>query len=239
MMELFTVFAVGFLLGLRHAFDPDHVVAVSTIASRTGNLVKAVSSGAFWGIGHTFTLFVIGMILIPMKWAIPKTLGLSMEMLVGLMLVVLGWTTIRAFRRKKVHMHVHEHDGETHIHFHSHEEHQGHHHSHLENAKTEKFKSKSFVVGVIHGLAGSGALVLLTMSTLDTWQAAALYILVFGLGTLLGMMMFALLLALPFVLLNKYSIGLERKLGIACGFLSVLYGLYFLYEIAFVEGLLR
>jgi ABC-type nickel/cobalt efflux system permease component RcnA len=232
-LEWLTVFGIGFILGLRHAFDPDHFVAVSTIASRTGNLVKAAASGLYWGIGHTLTLFIVGMLFISFKATVPETLALSMEMVVGIMLVILGWTTFRNFQKKKIHVHVHQHEeGEPHTHFHSHEETARHDHTHV-----KKLGQKSLIVGMIHGLAGSGALVLLTMSSLHTVTEAAIYIVVFGVGTIIGMLLFATLIGLPFVLLSKYSVHLEKKLGMLAGIVSIVFGVYFMYEIAFVEGL--
>lgn len=233
-IEWLTVFGIGFILGLRHAFDPDHFVAVSTIASRTGNLVKAAAAGLYWGIGHTITLFIVGMLFISFKATVPETLALSMEMVVGIMLVILGWTTFRNFQKKKIHVHVHKHEErETHTHFHSHEEIDNHSHSHI-----KKMEQKSLIIGMVHGLAGSGALVLLTMSSLHTVTEAAIYILVFGVGTILGMLLFATLIGLPFVLLSKHSVQLEKKLGMLAGIVSIVFGLYFMYEIAIVEGLL-
>jgi ABC-type nickel/cobalt efflux system permease component RcnA len=233
-MEWITIFGIGFILGLRHAFDADHFVAVSTIASRTGNLLKAASAGIYWGIGHTLTLFIVGMLFISFKATVPETLALSMELLVGIMLVVLGWTTFKSFQKKKVHFHIHQHDqGVSHVHFHSHEKEEKHKHSHI-----EKPERKSFFIGMVHGLAGSGALVLLTISSLSTLTEAGLYILLFGVGTIVGMFIFATLIGLPFVILSKHSIKTERNLGMLAGMVSILFGLYFMYEIAFVEGLL-
>lgn len=236
-LELFTIFGIGFLLGLRHTFDPDHIVAVSTIASRTGNIFKAATSGIFWGIGHTLTLFIVGVILIGLKATVPETVALSMELLVGIMLVILGWTTFQSFRRKKGHIHIHEHkDGERHVHFHSHTETDDHAH---DDKQISSANTKSLLIGVIHGLAGSGALVLLTMTSMNTMAEAALYILIFGIGTILGMMIFALLIGLPFVLLSKYASNIEQKLGMAAGLFSIAFGLFFMYEIAFLEGLFK
>jgi ABC-type nickel/cobalt efflux system permease component RcnA len=232
--EILVVLGVGFLLGIRHALDADHIVAVSTIASRTGNLMKSTMSGLYWGMGHTLTLFVIGLVFITLKIAIPEKVALSMEMLVGIMLVILGWTTFNTFKRKKVHAHVHKHKGEKeeHVHFHSHAESEEHQHVHI--SKPER---KSFLVGMVHGLAGSGALVLLLMSSMKSVAEASIYITFFGAGTILGMILFAFVIGLPFVLLAKYTVHLERRMGMAAGILSILFGLFFMYEIAFLEGL--
>lgn len=228
------VFGIGFLLGLRHAFEPDHVVAISTIASRSGSLWRASLAGVYWGIGHTFTLFVVGMLLIGVRVSLPFWLEQGMEAAVGVMLVVLGWRSVRSFRKARVHVHVHEHDGERHTHFHAHSGEQEdssdhphrHHHSH-----PTRLEKTSVWVGMIHGLAGSGALAVMTMASIHTFAQAALYILVFGAGTVLGMSTFALCLALPFVLLSKYASGLVYRLGVITGCLSMGYGVFYMYQV--------
>lgn len=234
MTELLPILSIGFVLGLRHALDPDHVVAVSTIASRTGCLIKAVKAGIYWGIGHTLILFVVGMVLMGLGVTVPQTLSLFLEMGVGVMIVILGWAAIQSFRRKKVHLHNHRHNGEAHVHFHSHEKEVAHQHIHVSSTR-----QKSFVVGMIHGFAGSGAMVLLIASMVDTLTEAALYILVFGGGTVFGMLICAFLMALPFIAVSKYSIDLERVVGMSVGVASIGFGMFFIYQIAFVDGLFR
>lgn len=234
LIDLLIVLGVGFSLGLRHTFDADHIIAVSTIASRTGNLFRAGMSGLYWGIGHTLTLFVIGLIFVSLKINIPVKVAHSMEMLVGIMLVILGWTTFKTFKKRKVHVHIHQHKDEIekHIHYHSHDESETHQHEHI--SKPER---KSFFVGMIHGLAGSGALILLLMPSMNSVTEAALYITVFGSGTILGMVLFAFVIGLPFVLLAKRAAFAERRLGMIAGILSISFGLFFMFEVAFIEGL--
>ena len=128
MMEatFISILALGFILGIKHALEPDHVIAVSTIASRSKRLWSSSLAGVFWGIGHTLTLFIIGIIVILMKGQIPEKWAMSLEFLVGIMLVYLGVKTIISFRN--VHIHQHQHDGEQHKHVHSHQ-HGGEHES--------------------------------------------------------------------------------------------------------------
>lgn len=100
--HLLTTLGVGLLLGFRHALNPDHLLAVTTIASRTGSLLKATASGMYWGIGHTFTLLLIGIPLLTMKMVMPASIQMTMEVVVGCMLVLLGWTSLRSFQRGAV-----------------------------------------------------------------------------------------------------------------------------------------
>ncbi len=224
-IAVMTVFGVGFLLGLRHALEPDHMIAVSTIASRSGSLFKAAMAGIFWGIGHTLTLLIVGLLLIGVRVAIPPIVEQWLEAGVGIMLIVLGWMSVRSIWREKVHVHAHEHDGERHIHFHSHKSQRDHEHRHVINPQRT-----SFLIGMIHGFAGSGALAMMTMASIETTMQAIIYILLFGIGTILGMLMFTLLLGLPFILFANSSEKTVQVLSIATGFLSIIYGAYYVYE---------
>jgi ABC-type nickel/cobalt efflux system permease component RcnA len=227
-----TVFAVGILLGFRHALEPDHMIAVSTIASRTGSVRKAAMSGVYWGIGHTLTLLIAGMLIIGIRLNVSPTVQAFLEGGVGVMLIILGILNIRSLRKKKVHAHYHEHGGEGHIHFHYHQHGDEHEHGHEhDHEHVEKHGISSLVVGMIHGLAGSGALALMTMATINNLAGALLYITLFGLGTVLGMMMFAIALALPFAVLAKRTSKVVYGLGMVTAYVSMLYGCYYIYEI--------
>jgi ABC-type nickel/cobalt efflux system permease component RcnA len=224
--EYWAVFGIGILLGFRHALEPDHMIAVSTIASRTGSVAKAALSGVYWGVGHTLSLLAVGMLIIGIRLHVSPTVEAFLEGGVGVMLILLGILSIRSLRRRKVHAHYHVHAEGSHIHFHDHQHGVGHDHQHA-----EKHGLSSLVVGMIHGVAGSGALALMTMATIDHTAGAALYITLFGLGTILGMMLFAAALALPFALLAKRTTKAIYGLGMATAYLSMLYGCYYIYEI--------
>lgn len=199
--SLFT-FVLGFILGLKHAFEPDHMIAVSTIVLEQKNPLKAALVGTFWGIGHTTTLFITGIALLPLKLAIPQNLSLSFEFLVGVMLTILGFRTI--------HRHTHFHESKP--------AHRKHH--------------TSLVIGGLHGLAGSGALMLLVLSTIPSLIEGLYYILLFGAGSILGMTAMSFLVGLPFL----YSAGrfpqIEKILRLIAGFLSILFGLFVIYQMA-------
>lgn len=231
--SLLSVLALGFVLGIKHAIEPDHVIAVSTIASQSKKLLRSSLAGVFWGIGHTATLFVFGIILILMKAEIPEKWGLSLEFLVGIMLVYLGMKTIISF--KKIHLHRHDHDGEDHKHLHSHTHTGTHEHKHRHQKVSYV---KSLLIGFIHGLAGSGAMVLLTMSTVKNVWEAVMYILVFGVGTAVGMLFFTTIIGIPFVISAK-KLVLNHALTRLTGIISTSFGFYYMYNLGITEGLFK
>ncbi len=175
MGSIWPVLLFGLLLGMKHATEPDHVIAVSTIASRTKKLSLSSLAGMFWGIGHTLTLLVVGMVMIAFERQIPEQIASYLEMGVGIMIVILGMASFRSTMRLD-----HHHQGDI-------------HHLHV----------KSTLIGIVHGLAGSAGMVLLTMTTVKgTWMALA-FILIFGLGTVIGMMLFTTFLG--------YSVCLDES----------------------------
>lgn len=228
-----SILALGFVLGIKHAIEPDHVIAVSTIASQSKKLLRSSLAGVFWGIGHTATLFIIGIIIILMKGEIPEKWAMSLEFLVGIMLVYLGVSTVLSFRN--IHIHQHEHHGEDHKHVHSHTFSGKHGHKHKH--KNVSYL-KSMVIGLIHGLAGSGAMVLLTMSTVHSVWEAAIYILIFGVGTIIGMLFFTTIIGIPFVFSSK-KIGLNKSLTQITGLISIGFGIFYMYNLGVTEGLFK
>ncbi len=232
-ISLLSVLTLGFILGIKHAIEPDHVIAVSTIASQTKKLWRSTLAGVFWGIGHTITLLVMGMIVIGMKGEIPEVWSMSLEFLVGIMLVYLGLSSVLAYRRKKVHVHQHAHGEIIHSHFHTHESCGVHEHEHRDVSLF-----RSVLIGFVHGLAGSAAMVLLTMSTVNSVWESCLYILVFGAGTIVGMLFFTTIIGIPFVVsANKFS--LNRALTQATGWISTAFGIYYMYNLGITEGLFQ
>ncbi|MGE7761159.1 urease accessory protein UreH [Peribacillus sp. NPDC097895] len=205
-MSLLWVLAFGFVLGIKHALEPDHIIAVSTIASQSKKIWKSSLAGVFWGIGHTLTLLVFGVILILLKNEIPQAWAMSLEFLVGIMLVYLGVTTIFSWKNKQ-----HDHTGRA---------------TYL----------KSMFVGIVHGLAGSAAMVLLTMGTIDAAWQGAIYIIIFGVGTCIGMLLFTTILSIPFVT-STYSKKVNRSLIRLTGVISMVFGIYYMYNLGINEKL--
>ena len=226
--SLLAAFGLGLVLGIQHALDPDHLIAVSTIVSEQKNFKWASLIGAFWGLGHTTTLFIVGMIVIGLRVTIPPRLGSGLELLVALMLVILGVNVLRkSFGAERVHLHTHSHNPETHTHFHVHENpQQDHGHQH-------QFKAmrRPFIVGMVHGLAGSAALMLLVLSTIESPLGGLLYIVIFGLGSVGGMLLLSGIIGLPFILTAQRFSLMNRWIRIFAGVASVGFGLFLGWEI--------
>ena len=259
MISLLSILALGFFLGMRHATDPDHVIAVTTIVSHQPTAVRAARTGIFWGIGHTLTIFVVGGAIILFGLVIPPRIELSMELSVGVMLVVLGAMNISSFFRavprtlpsageaKIVHSHAHSHGEYVHSHPHGHApELHPHAPERTPLARLDRRLGKvglyqqvrPLVVGVVHGLAGSAAVALLVLATIRDSRWTIAYLLVFGVGTIAGMMLITMSLAYAFRFLGSGREGFSRRLGIASGLVSLGLGLLLAYQICFVNGLL-
>jgi ABC-type nickel/cobalt efflux system permease component RcnA len=255
MITALSLIALGFFLGMRHATDPDHVIAVSTIVTRQRTLGGGVLIGGLWGLGHTLTIIVVGGAIIVFSVVIPPALGLTMEMSVALMLVVLGlWnlTGILQQLRDQVaggagaHAHVHRHGDYVHSHGHGHgpQDH-GHREDQTPQARLDRFFGglglyqvlRPLVVGLVHGLAGSAAVALLVLTTISEPRWAMAYLVLFGFGTIVGMMLITVVIAAPMTYASRRLTHVERHLRVASGLLSVGFGLFLVYHIGFVSGL--
>jgi high-affinity nickel-transport protein len=257
MVSLLTIIGVGFVLGVRHATDPDHVIAVTTIVSRQQSIRHAGLIGILWGLGHTITIVLVGTGIIVFNLAIPPRIGLAMELAVGLMLILLGmmnltgvtrWITERFTPEHSagvVHSHVHRHGGEAHVHTHAHdpdahlgleEKPQGPVQRLLDRIGLYQLL-RPLAVGVVHGLAGSAAVALLVLTTIHEPRWAVAYLLVFGLGTIAGMMVITMMLGVPFAYTGKRFSNFNRGLSVASGVISVAFGLFITFQTGFVGGL--
>lgn len=210
----------GFLLGVRHALEADHVAAVASLATRSVRLRDDVKLAGLWGLGHAGVLLGVGAILIVSDLTFPEPLVRALEGAVGLMLIALGADVLRRLRRKRVHLHAHHHgDGMLHVHAHAHEEEKAHDAGHPPHEHPHGLPSRALVVGGIHGLAGSAALALLAIQGAPSTAAALGCLLAFAVGSVLGMTIFSLAISLPMRLsaqrLGPLSHGLEGALGTA------------------------
>ena len=236
MIGFLSILAVGFFLGMRHATDPDHVIAVTTIVSNQRNRARAALIGAFWGVGHTVTIFAVGTAIILFNLVIPVRVGLSMELSVAIMLVILGLMNVSGFLRSiptgpvltpagdevetVVHAHSHSHGSHTHSHPHVH---LAEDHSHVPVAWMDRTFGgtglyqylRPFVVGVVHGLAGSAAVALLVLTTIRNYHWAIAYLLIFGVGTIAGMMLITMSIASAFVMVGRGRENFSRRLAVA------------------------
>jgi len=231
--SLLATLALGFGLGLKHALDADHLVAICTIAGRERSLWRSSLIGALWGLGHTASLFVAAVAVIVLRVSISPTLALSMEFCVGIMLIVLSGDLLRRIFRgeMRIHAHHHAHDGAEHAHL----------HVHVDGAKDHAHHGighKPFFVGVVHGLAGSAALTLFVLSTISNPWAGLLYILIFGAGTIAGMLIMSSLISLPFSLASRKLRGLSDPLQLGIGVGSFAFALFYTWQIVADERLL-
>lgn len=202
-MSLVFTFIASLLLGMRHATDPDHIVAVTTIVTRERSLSKAAKIGAVWGVGHTLTLLIVGGTIIAFKVALDARLGLSMELCVAIMLIVLGLLNLFNVRASA-------------------------------NSLNTR---RPFLVGVVHGLAGSAGAALLIVPLIDDPRWAAIYLITFGFGTIVGMALITLSIAFPSLLASAHVPSFQRSLRLVSGAVSLVFGLYLVQKIGFGDGL--
>jgi sulfite exporter TauE/SafE len=230
--SVFAAFGLGLILGIKHALDADHLIAVSTIVSEHKSLKWASLIGAFWGLGHTATLFAVGLAVIGLRLTIPERVAMGLEFLVAIMLVVLGLNILwRSFGVEKIHLHTHSHNPETHTHFHVHGS-PGQDHSHPHPFKAMR---KPFFVGMVHGLAGSAALMLLVLTSIPSPLAALAYIVVFGVGSVGGMLILSSMIGVPFVLTAQRFALVNRWIRVVAAIASVAFGIYLGWEIGFLQ----
>lgn len=225
-----SILLLGFVIGMRHAVEADHVAAVSSLATRAGSVGEALRQGTAWGLGHTLTLFLIGSAVILVDGAVPARIAATLEVLVGLMLIVLGIDVIRRLLRERVHFHLHRHrDGTTHFHAHSHRSEERHDPARHEHQHQRRLPLRALLVGLMHGMAGSAALILLTLQTVSSPWTGLLYIALFGLGSILGMAALSAAIAVPLRYSARSMTWLHQGLQAAVGGATLLIGLRLVY----------
>jgi ABC-type nickel/cobalt efflux system permease component RcnA len=259
MIYLLSIIVLGFFLGMRHATDPDHVIAVSTIVARHRSLRDAVLLGALWGFGHTLTIVAVGGAIVLVGWVIPARIGLSMEFSVGLMLILLGIMNLSGILQRVTEAlsPVCGPEGELSSHPHGHRDYL-HTHPHGNDPGTPTHGPgetplgwvdlhfsrmgiyqilRPLIVGMVHGLAGSAAVALLVLTTIRDPRWAVTYLFVFGVGTIAGMMLITGAIAVPFAFTGKRFLRVNRAFRVASGLISLGFGLFIAYQIGFVNGL--
>jgi len=239
MIDVLMVLGVSLLYGLKHATEVDHVVAVSTIVSRHRNVLRSALVGAMWGVGHTASLLVVGVLVLLLRVAIPERVSNWLEFCVALMIIGLGaaalWQAL--FKREDVHVHEHSHDGVSHIHVHFHESETRHNAVRSHNHAVSEVGLKPILIGTMHGLAGSGALTLLVLAQIESAWLGFFYLLVFGLGSIVGMVLMSGLIGLPFALTARNVGTVHRHLQTTAAGLSIAFGLWYAYQKGFASGL--
>lgn len=256
MSQLLALAGFGFLLGMRHATDADHVIAVTTILTRSRHFLHGTLIGALWGLGHTITVVLVGVLIIGFNVVIPPPVGLAMEFAVAVMLILLGILSLTGAMRRLTerltppapmhghpHEHLHAHDGTDAPHAHDH----AHLHGHGSDPRLGHGMLATFgwyqlarpvVVGLVHGLAGSAAVALLVLSTISETGTALVYLVIFSLGVAAGMALLTTIIGLPFLASGARSQRINRWLTIGSGVLSLVFGLYLGYQVGIVDGLL-
>jgi len=258
MIAVLSLILLGFFLGMRHATDPDHVIAVSTIVARQPTIRAALAIGSLWGIGHTLTIIAVGAAIVLFTIVIPPRLGLSMEMAVAMMLIVLGMWNLTGFLEQMRGLRPADRDAPLHAHLHSHGDYV---HNHPLGAGTEQHGHpddqtpvawldrqlgglgiyqilRPLAIGLVHGLAGSAAVALLALALIkNPWWAMA-YLVLFGVGTIAGMMLITAAIGAVLAYASRRSSRVERYLRFASGLLSLGFGLFLAYQIVLVDGLI-
>ena len=235
---MFSILFFGFLIGLRHAIEADHVMAVATLAADK-NPRGVVRQGVAWGLGHTLTLLVVGGIVLYADTLIPANVADLLETIVGVMLLLLGGDLIRRVVKNRWHAHTHQHsDGLSHMHFHSHpvsvdREATWHDHFH-----PRELPLRALLVGMMHGFAGSAALVLLTLQAVQSPLTGVFYLIVFGVGSIVGMALLSICIAVPMRHSLLQAGWIRNGLSTVVGVSTMLLGAYTIYDIGLVGGVL-
>lgn len=238
LLSALSIILVGLVLGMRHATDPDHVIAVTTIVSRQRSIRQAALVGIVWGLGHTLTIFAVGTAIILFKLTIPPRLGLAMEFAVGMMLVLLGVLSLSGVLERLRRLLGTAHETLASV---------GPVNAAVEDKKSQLVGKKDrvwflqlvrpLIVGIVHGLAGSAAVALLVLATIANPYGAIAYLLVFGVGTMAGMMVITAAIAMPFAYTGLRSSRWNHGLTLASGLVSLCFGLFLTYQVGFVGGL--
>lgn len=225
---MLSILGLGFSMGMRHACEADHAAAVASLATRSGSIAQTVKQGMVWGLGHTLTLLIFSSLVLMLGSIIPERFAQGLELMVGVMLGGLGIDVFRRMRKNRIHFHIHQHpDLPPHFHAHGHTEpahpyHTSHDHAH-------GFPYRALLVGLMYGMAGSAALILLTLNTTLSASQAIIYILLFGVGSTIGMGLLSLIMAIPFWYsarsLTWLHNGLQACVGVMTTILGVLMAL--------------
>lgn len=234
-LGIMAILGLGLVFGLKHATEVDHVVAISTIVSRHKNIFRSAFVGALWGAGHTLSLMAIAIVVLWFRIAIPERVSGWLEFGVALMIIGLGvsalWRALRSDGQMHVHQHTHGALSHTHVHFHEdetrHERSAPSQHSH----RVSRLGWKPVMVGMMHGLAGSGALTLLVLTQISSAWVGLLYVLTFGFGSIAGMLLMSGLIGLPFALTSRKLTHAHQGLQTVAAILSICFGIWYAYKV--------
>ena len=222
---MFGILGLGFLLGMQHALEADHIAAVSSIAARRSHVADIVKHGLTWGLGHTLTLFVFAGAAILLGRAIPQGVAQPIEAAVGVMLIGLGGHVLWRLWRDRVHFHQHGHgDGTVHFHAHSHAG-ETTPHVRAAHAHEHRFRWRTLLVGLMHGMAGSAALLVLAVTQASSPAVGLGYVALFGIGSMIGMGVLSTVIAVPLAISARSLTWANRALQGAVGLVTVAIGI--------------
>jgi sulfite exporter TauE/SafE len=221
--QMFGVLTLGFAIGMQHALEADHVAAVSSVVSGDRGVRSMAMRGAVWGLGHTLVLMVVGGAAVVMGLSLSPRFTNGLEFCVGLMLILLGAHVLYRLARERVHFHSHRHeDGSTHFHAHSHRgESRAHDPSNHNHEHPDKRWVRPLLVGVMHGLAGTAAVVVITAAAQTTPAVGIAYIAVFGVGSIVGMAAVTAIIAIPISMTARSLTRINRVLQVTVGTLTM------------------
>lgn len=223
----FSLMALGLLAGMGHALEPDHLAAVGAMATGRSSRGALVVRGAAWGLGHTITLFLICSAVILFGMALTHRMAATLESAVGVMLVLLGGEVLYRMRRARVHFHLHEHhDGERHCHAHTHLGERTHHERRHVHAHRPRLPLKALFVGLVHGAAGSAGLLALAVAAVPDPYQASFYVLLFGLGSMVGMASLSFVASWPLGAAERFAARVHRGLSVTVGIFGIALGLH-------------
>src|SRR5579863_8668290 len=231
---MFGILALGFILGMQHALEADHIAAVSSIAARRSDVADIVKHGLTWGVGHTLTLFAFAGVALAFGQSIPEHLARPIETAVGIMLVGLGAHVLWRLSRDRVHFHRHSHGDGTVVHLHAHS-HAGETMAHPRAPHTHEhgFRWRTLLVGLMHGMAGSAALLVLAVSQAPSVAVGLGYVALFGVGSMIGMGALSSVIAVPIALSARWLTWANSGLQGAVGLVTIAIGLHAIVENAF------
>ena len=231
---MFSILLLGFLIGLQHALEADHVAAVASLVTNDRGIGATARQGLLWGVGHALTLFLFAGLVLMMDAVIPARLAQFLELTVGLMLVLLGLDVLRRLYRERIHFHLHRHGEVTHFHAHAHPQRGDHAHDPHEHQHPPRLPWRALFVGMMHGMAGSAALILLTLETVASPMEGLIYISLFGLGSIAGMGLLAVVIAVPLRYSANTLIWAHNGLKGSVGLLTLGLGLFLVYNNAMI-----
>ena len=237
-MEIWSLLLFGLLVGMQHALEADHLAAVAAMSAKASSRRHVVLRGAWWGVGHTLALFAICGAAILLGFVLTAKIEASLELGVGLMIVGLGLHVLYTLLRRRIHFHVHDHGGERHVHAHSHageavrHEDSRHGHPHPKGSLV-----KALAIGLVHGAAGSGALLVLVVAATRSTALALTYVLAFGVGSILGMAALSFVASYPLKVLQRGAGWLDSAVVAGIGLFALFIGGRLIVESAGTIGL--